>query len=326
MDRLAPIDFIKAVAIVAVVANHAVHVWAPPITFWDIAVRWMVQFHVASFFVASGYLYARSGFRTFADVHRRLTRVLVPYVVASAIIWLLGYSDAKSFRDFAVLLASGGVLPIYYFVFLMTIFILLALPLARLPRSAVALLLISLWVYKIILVVEPSLQPIRGWYWTMRDPRRTYDFFLAGWVAWAYREELTRIAVRMRAPLLVTCLIVIVSYNVAYSSDAAFYDRFDLVTRVLYVLVTCTTIFLLTRDVRVPTTIRFVSQATYGIYLYHFPLTMAVQPLLVDVGAIARITAALLVGLLGCAIGCWVVATYFPRISWWTVGFVADRD
>jgi fucose 4-O-acetylase-like acetyltransferase len=89
--RYFAIDYIKAIAIVAVVLNHA----GPPAanyesTWFDRFFREaLMQFHVPSFLAVSGFLYANAAVMDAATCRRRLVRIVVPYLVASLLVFVL---------------------------------------------------------------------------------------------------------------------------------------------------------------------------------------------------------------------------------------------
>src|SRR5262245_3028811 len=131
--RIPAIDYVKATAIVAVVSTHAgPPFWSPQFTAWDFALRqtW-VSFHVPAFLVVAGLLYARASPLGVRDTGRRLARVLVPYAIATGIVYLLGVEDPPR-QPLLVALATGSALGIYYFVFALTVCIIAAWAISRL--------------------------------------------------------------------------------------------------------------------------------------------------------------------------------------------------
>ena len=92
--HLGSVDYIKAIAIVAVVLTHAgLQVGNPALTAFEKIIRqsW-VDFQVPSFFLVAGFLYHRASAISWGEVGRRLQRILVPYLVASGLVIAFGYS------------------------------------------------------------------------------------------------------------------------------------------------------------------------------------------------------------------------------------------
>lgn len=158
-DRLAPIDYIKAAAIVAVVATHAgANPWLADATAFDRIIRGsLVMFHVPSFLLIAGFLYGAQPVLSTADLGRRLQRILVPYLVASLVVIALGSAKPANLGDAVLMLATGSALGTYYFVFVlaasvMAMYVLTRLS-PRLPRYALAATL-AWWIVR-PLVIEP---------------------------------------------------------------------------------------------------------------------------------------------------------------------------
>ncbi|TFH21714.1 MAG: hypothetical protein E4H03_10030, partial [Myxococcales bacterium] len=78
------IDYIKALAIIAVVFTHAgLDPWSPSHTSTDrLLCQGWVDFHVTSFILVAGFLAARSGMMDARALGRRLVRILCPYLLA----------------------------------------------------------------------------------------------------------------------------------------------------------------------------------------------------------------------------------------------------
>ena len=96
----------KALAIVAVVFTHAGSaVWMKEGADLILTRLW-TPFHVPSFLFVSGFLSARRIAIPFAEVRRRLGRVLVPYVVASLLAVAVGVAAPRGVLDFLGMLAT----------------------------------------------------------------------------------------------------------------------------------------------------------------------------------------------------------------------------
>ena len=115
-------DAFKGVAIIAVVAIHAVYAGGSPYSPAYVYYRQLLNFSVPLFFFIAGYWSSRAKIESLRDyIHflsGRLSRVLIPYFFWSAL--LLGYSAYCSgcidlYRIIVVLLTGGACLG-YYFV------------------------------------------------------------------------------------------------------------------------------------------------------------------------------------------------------------------
>jgi fucose 4-O-acetylase-like acetyltransferase len=116
-ERYAAVDYLKALAIVAVVVTHA-GFWDrdPRFTFADRILRgsW-VPFQVPVFYVVSGFLYYRATAIGWRTVSQRLHRILLPYGIASLAVFALGISRPGTPIVRALLTGSAleiAVLPI----------------------------------------------------------------------------------------------------------------------------------------------------------------------------------------------------------------------
>lgn len=87
------LDWLKAMAIVAVVVTHSgsgAFPNTPGYTGWDgLFAYGLAAFHVPCLLMISGYLYRSAKPLGSADVARRLRRILPPYLVASVVVLAL---------------------------------------------------------------------------------------------------------------------------------------------------------------------------------------------------------------------------------------------
>lgn len=315
-DRLPAIDHLKAAAIVAVVFTHSGRrTFAGAHTEWDLYLTsvW-VRFHVPTFLFVSGFLYARSTRDDLASVRARLARVLVPYLLASfaaqavGMIQVLlgkgnGITGAHSLGDVAFQLATASSLGIYYYVFVLVLCIPLVWPLARAPLAAVWAAWGTCVALTAAVLVDPGLRPTRDFFWSMRNPLDDFflGFFLSGWLAalvWPRIEALYR-----RHPRGLTGASAAgVVYAWAVNAHWLPVDDF-LVTRILYTFAAIGSITLLTWR-RVPgPVVRFLSEATLSLYLYHHIFQRLTEPATWEWHPVARIAAQVAAGLAGaCAV------------------------
>ena len=283
--RLAVIDFLKASAIVTVVWIHAfadpTDPAALPLT--DVLVSWAVP----AFFFASGHL--RFGTRPVSgsDLARWLTRLLPPYVIASLL--ALGYRRLVLRQDldagdalFALL--TGSAFPIYYFVPMLAGAYLLAALLSRMPGAAAPLFVL------IAPVVPAGLDPIPetfGLFWLFRSPFLWWGYFLLGWLVAA---GATRIAAlpdrnRRRAGLAAAGLFTLIALICLLPGSWRGLYWPPLVAANYAALAS---LYLLGLDLGPRPVLRWLSDASYPIYLYHFFFTSAVRTDLLRLGPLAE--------------------------------------
>ena len=277
--RWVAIDWIKATAIIAVVANHAVRVWGPHVAAPDQLVRWLVQFHVPSFLLVSGFLYASPKAISVNTLRARLDRILIPYLVASVAFYIFQRPQPEVW-SFLYSLATGSTLSIYYFVFLLTVFTLTTPAISRLPRPWLWGLLAGIWIFKISLAVHPSAGTALGYFWEMRNPLRTYDFFLLGWLCRLHWHELAPRLLQRERVFGIACCAGAILFPLLHTWQPALALRLDPSLRVLYTLGVCGLIAFAAHGRAPNLLVVSLSRCTYGIYLYHLAVVAWLQPLL----------------------------------------------
>jgi peptidoglycan/LPS O-acetylase OafA/YrhL len=277
--RLPGVDWLKAAAIVAVVFAHAgFFLFSPQATAWD---RWLtgswVWFHVPTFLLVSGFLYARPAGVGLPHVGRRLLRLWLPYGVASLAMFALGVAPFAGAGDALYRVASGSVLGHYYFVPLLSALILLIWPFSRLdPRVLLALLAAELG-YAFATALRPGLALPVDPFWSARLPLGSFwlGYFLAGWLAAHYASALAPLARRWRAPLALLCLCA-VAYWLAGMGGRL--PRPLPLARVVYTLGAAGLILALAGEREPPRAVRFLSEASLAIYLFHLAFVLPLQP------------------------------------------------
>jgi FkbM family methyltransferase len=180
--RLAEIDLLKSLAILAVVVIHALR---PP---WDVGatpadrmIGHLTRFGVPAFLFSSGFLYARQA-RGLGSIRIRLERLMLPYLVASCaaqVFWRvqgLNPSGGSLVHD----LALGASFGQYYYVFVL-FFLVLASPLFEmLPAMAIALAFSVFFAMQGLTVA--GVRGDLGLFWLLRDPFQWWAQFLLGWL------------------------------------------------------------------------------------------------------------------------------------------------
>lgn len=299
--RLHAFDHLKAIAIVAVVFTHAgPDSWFPEGSrlAWFITKSWTV-FHVPSFLFVSGFLYASVQPIRLGTVGARLLRVLLPYLVWSFAAQASGLSGAASAEEVLLQLATASSLGVYYYVMLISGCILLMLPLSYLGRQAG----LALWglytAYSIGAVIDPSWMSADTLFWLMRLPLQlfAFGFFLTGWLValWlpelrAWRERSPFVAVAGSA-VLTTVGLALVCQVVPFS--LGYFDR------AIYTFGVIGTFALLLSTKPANRGVRFLADATLGIYLSHFLFVLWLHPFVADWSELPRVFALTAAGLAG---------------------------
>ncbi len=316
-DRIPAIDAIKAAAIVAVVMMHAGPGLFGPGS--DRAARWLTfawtPFHVPSFLIVAGFLYYRSAPIGGPAIRARLVRLLVPYLIASGLAQALGLSTATSWGDVLFQLLTGSSLFIYYFIFILTWCILLTWPLSRTPRSRVlmglALLLPATIACESYGRLAPS-ESIRGAFTrghlVLITEFYLYPlvYFLIGWLAAPRREAWGRLAREQGRLLLAVSLGGVAAFLAADPWTDTFMPA-PSAARVIYTVCVIAALACVPASIATSRWVRFLSEATLGIYLYHAFFQVAAQNALATWSPFSRSLALATLGLVGagslCAAG-----------------------
>jgi len=312
-ERILAIDYVKALAIVAVAFTHAgIPPWDPNITSYDrVLSGFWVQFHVPAFLLLSGFLYYRSTEISFQRIRARMVRVLIPYLIASSIVQIAGFSDAKDVRDVLFQLATGSALGIYYFIFLLVSFIPTLWLLSRMSRRAALIALacilatsFCLDIYIQILLRGPD-PPHGSIFWLVRNPfNYSYSMFIGGWVAAAYLPQLQRTLEGHRTLIGVLCLIGIGIWTAIHVWRGPLISSG--IFRLVYTLSMIVGLILLTYKAHPIHLVRFLSDSTLALYLYHNMFQIMAQPYVTALHPLIRILTLVLIGLLGSSALCLV--------------------
>lgn len=292
--RLPAIDFLKALAIVAVVFTHAGRFdWGGPHYDWDffLSMLW-TPFHVPTFLFFSGFLYARSEPVALDTVRARLTRVLLPYLVASLAALALGTTGARCgggnalsacVGDVAFDLVTASSQGVDYYIWLLVICISLIGPLSRMPRPGVWVFLGFCLAYTVAVDVDSSLRLAMRYghdfvFWSLRDPFDNFQLpaFLMGWLAALNLPALLRLHER-HPRAVVLALLAMVTLGLCMTANLV-PPLSHGIKRALY---TTGVIGLVSLAVRARTpgrTVMFLSEASLGLYLFHRIFQVRVAP------------------------------------------------
>jgi peptidoglycan/LPS O-acetylase OafA/YrhL len=270
--RFTSIDMLTASGIIVVIWIHAFRGFgnADPLIIQRLA--FLTRYAVPAFFFASGFLYAhgrRPPWRQFAA--RRLTRILVPYVVAS--LMAMGFrhlvlSERLSASQALFELATGGAWGIYYFIPLLLGAAVVGQGVFRF-RSLAWPLFGLFWVLG--LLGEMWLIPFGNFYWQVRSPFRWWGYFFAGWVAEQHFGVLQGLATarcrRIGVAALAVAGTVFLYYALALPPS---WSRETAVLQYLGIYGIVIGLFMLTLHSSDVPLVRWLSEATYPIYLYHY--------------------------------------------------------
>jgi fucose 4-O-acetylase-like acetyltransferase len=295
------VDLAKAVGIVAVVLIHSVRpFFSPAASRGELWLTSSLQFAVPAFMAASGLLYATAERVPSAVTRGRLRRLLVPYLLASV--------AAQAFRVAfdGSLLVAGTVLrdlllassfgPFYY-VLHAVLFVLAAPVLARLrPRTltATSAAAIACQWFSWVFVSLPL-------FWMARNPLHWLGFFLAGWWLRCNEERVLPWLARRRVS---TCLSAAAGGVAVLAIQTLATSRW-LAGAMSWPSVACVLLLILAVAGQRETTqrtVRFLSDSTYTIYLFHLFFVYPVQRLVPAAPGVfdpLAIGAAWLAGLLG---------------------------
>lgn len=272
VSRFAAIDLLKAAGIVAVVWIHAFLKWGTPHPEAIERVGYLTRFAVPGFLFAAGFLQAagsRMGPREL--VTKRLTRILLPYLVASVAAFVFRafvLAEPCSFRRIAVELATGGAWGIFYFVPVLVGATLLGEWLFRYPRLAWPMFLAFLGLG---LLSETRVIAFSSLWLDFRSPLRWWGYFFAGWVAARNRDWIGELPSATRT---------LVGTAAATAAVAAFGCYLFLLppgwspisVTLQYVMIYGIVLGVVFWWWHAPDRpwLRWLSEATYPIYLYHY--------------------------------------------------------
>jgi peptidoglycan/LPS O-acetylase OafA/YrhL len=281
------------------------------------AFRMQVFFVMAGFF--AHLLVERRGRRQF--VRNRFIRVATPFMVAWGVLtpvlfvlWFIGWQitpPAPEFLDGTVAAERGFCVPTWHLWFLeyllvMYVGALMLLPIGRalrVGRLLPYLRPLMLSPFRAVWLAVPTFGllwlipgwdsgPVEGCFLPEWLSLAYYSLFFAyGWVLFAFRDEVDRLGkgwvlhTVFGFVVLVPCLAIVygaMEENPALLEDAAF----QVLGHGVHTLLTCTLVFafiglFVSRMPQPSPTMRYVSDASYWLYLIHLPLQIAASIALV---------------------------------------------
>jgi surface polysaccharide O-acyltransferase-like enzyme len=331
-ERFDAIDVIKTAAIVAVVLTHSVLSSSMELhSSWDrLLGRGWVSFHVPSFLAVSGFLYCSRTAVAWRTVLERLGRVLVPYGVASIVALVLGDVPPRG-PGFLERLVTGNTQGHYYYVVLIAVYIPFVWPMSRMRKGWISAILLVLLAYPLLSYHVHELRFSESQLARMRNPIYMGVYFVGGWGLRLALPRIRGLAGSWGRARFWLGLTLTGGVLVAFSFfgplgmrpwQAQLADRMIYTAGVLILLTSLSAaLAAMSSPARFPPHwVRFVSRATYTIYLYHFFFIYPMRDFTLHWAPPARILAVAGVALAG---GCGVAylsQRLMGRGAKWIVG------
>lgn len=274
-ERQSAIDVLKAVAIVTVVWIHAFEHWPLPKVQLHWHLMFLTRFAVPTFFFTSGFLYFAATPISANVIWRRLRRLAVPYLVASAVAlagrWLLVGWFPLSQTLYELL--TGSAVSVYYFVPVLAGAILLLPLLSRFPAvvaPGLAVLFVGGLVSEVELpgvYVSPANDPF---FWELRSPLRWWGYFLAGWVTARHLPRIGALSHRAVHAYGRGALLILAGLFACYAvTQPLHFTRLGGAMQYAAIYATIGGIFFSALGRAQHPLVRWLSQASYPTYLYH---------------------------------------------------------
>jgi surface polysaccharide O-acyltransferase-like enzyme len=276
IQRAVAIDVLKASAIVTVIWIHAFVSWSPRQGGLLPALGSLSRFAVPAFFFAAGFLHFRDAPIRGNVLARRLNRVVWPYLVASLIAlaaWSIQHGRPSWHEAFFWLLI-GNCVGIYYFVppFIGAVVFGTVVSRWRSLQTALFLVFFALGLAaELGLFQMKSSIPTQPFLWNLRNPLRWWGYYLAGWFAARHGGRLSEMGKGLRrrlgVVLLVMAVVLLAEAMLAFPEGRT---RPWLISEYIRIYACIFGIFFLAWDYHEVRVMRWLSEATYPIYLYHF--------------------------------------------------------
>ncbi len=318
--RINEIDWMKAVAVVTVVFIHSLRAaWDPGFSYVERLVSEVARFAVPAFLAVSGFLYYSETPIELTTIGKRLRRVLLPYALVSIAAYVYvqyfpSYSMGQPFWQSLLLASTFGP---YYYVFLLTEFVLASWLLSRMPRSWT----LPLFVASCLTAIVPFLwfkEGVKLSLWTLRQPTLFFCWFMLGWTAAAHKSSVLRATVVNRSRLFAAWFAVVVVWF-GLDVTETLPPRLSRVSSLFLIAANIVGLYTAFRGFRrIPSWVVALSDRTYAIYLLHL---FFVYTVLDGFGSArhtavwASVAAAWVAGLLGALGVIAVVKRLAPRYS-----------
>lgn len=305
-DRKLEVDLLKAAGILAVVVIHSLRdFWNPDFTTAELWIGQLIRFGVPAFLAVSGFLYA-SPPASWSSVRPRLQRILIPYLVASTAAIALGLwqgglnpppaylvealvgsaSDPSSSAQMAATvsldLALGNAFGPYYYVLVISFFVLISPLIALLGSRALTGLLLGALCAQFIF--EGGFWYWNDFFWHVRNPLLWGGYFVMGWWLRVHSEAISGFVQPFRYRIVLFALILtsVCAALLAFESSGALSHEIVQLTAWVGVY---SILFLLLMVAWGRTTrsvwLARISDMTYTVYLFHlfvlYPLRKNVE-------------------------------------------------
>ncbi len=294
------IDWLKAVGIVTVVWIHAIGVPYNPEAVST--ATYLVWWAVPGFLFASGFLHHLESPVPATKLAHWGRRLLPPYFVASILallfrVILLDHRQLTPGLALHALLTGSAFGPYYYVAILLSALFLLVPVVARWPRLAGPLTLLFLGCGAASSRLYDPFWKLGGIYWLQRSPFVWWHYFLMGWMVARWWPRIQRWPASRCRAIGAGCALtaILVTYRCAGPSPCTPFAPLTLLG-VNYAWITALVLGL--RDVPTPGPVRWLSDATYSIFLYHLFFILAVLHF-GSGGSLAWRSAAFVAGLAG---------------------------
>lgn len=297
-SRFPALDYAKAAAIVAVAASHATPFYGDPgFTPLDAKLLTLTSFHVPTFLLVSGFLYSTPHAIGWSTVAARLRRLIPPYLVASAVALASGLWQPASLRRAFFGVVTGSAIGTYYFIPVLAGCIVLLPFLSRLGRRALLALALVLAVYAEMARLDPAWRVSTGFFWEIRDPLLQFHLghFVLGLIAGRSVVELRRLRSRFALFAPIVCGLGVVGF-VWLATTGSRWTLHPL-AHTAYMLSVVGALASLVPARPVPAAVRFLSDATLAIYLYHSMLHRVAMPYALELPPLVRIAVMTFFGL-----------------------------
>ncbi len=274
--RFAEVDYVKAVGITLVPLIHTLRPsWDDGISGAELFLGHILKFAVPGFLATSGFLYATRAPVSRAITMRRLGRVLLPYLIASVLAQIYHALMTKP-HPIEKILAEfffGASFGPYYFVFSISLLIAMTPLFARLSAKGIAGLAAGMFLLQAYQTVDMAIAEQPEWkiftsYWLLRSPILWWNYFLLGWLARLHYATLAPWVAAHRRQLTIGLIAFALALTLLHQANLGLVA--DRLSAWLYIYFFVLTICVLSCGAgQVPRPIRFLSDVSYSIYLFH---------------------------------------------------------
>lgn len=277
---LPAVDYIKSAAIAAVLVQHSIPAFLDrPLTPSETMIFGTLSFHVPAFLFLSGFLSHAESTVPWREVYARLWRIVPPYLVATAIASVHGVVAFPTLRRLIFATVTGGALGHYYFVPVLVFCVLLLPAFSHMSTPFLIGGTVLLLIAGEYMTITPEWRLGYPMFWQIRNPILQFHlgFFLLGVIAARLRTTLGDLGTRFRSMTIgIAGVCVALLAGLAHANEVIFRPT-------VHAAYTISVMALIAASVPrkpAPRSIRFLSEATFTIYLYHWFAYAAVLQLM----------------------------------------------